>query len=361
VDRVDRQADAGVVIALYSPPAIVVPRPALDYRFFVGNEFCGPCLPVDYRAMPRAIRALIHPDEVKSWLPEPYRRLSFDMLMSVLVGNLPGLPGVIMAGSAREAWLYTDAEVFTVTAGWNPRDNIVHGVGPGGNGRTAAASELGGGGYGGGGGGGGGYANKQNLAAKFGDIFQASPGTSSGNDTSFGGTDFLLAPSGGDAPALSGGTAAGGNGGAVTDGLGDFVSAGADGQDGAGGPSSLSAGGAGGGAGGPHGDGGTPSIPNGDAGYGGVPSGNLGDPDWNIDSTSFGYANANGHGWNWNGVQAPNAGSGGGGGDTENGTGPGGDGGLYGGGAGGGTYDSGVTAGGTGATGCVLVVNNAST
>jgi hypothetical protein len=334
------------VIALHPPPAIIVPRAVTPFRFFVDGEDCGPCVPADFAAMPRAARLLVRPDELKFWLPEPYRRLSAGMLASVLMANLPGLPGAIMAGAVRSSYLFTKSANFTVPADWTPVDNIVHGIGRGGNGGASVFGQITQINYGGGGGGGAGYANKQNVPGVYGDQYDVTVARTSG-DTSFNGTDYLLAKSGSDGGTLSGGTAAGGSPGAKGSCVGDFRSSGSSGQS-----VGAQTGGMGGATGGPHGDADAP------LGYGGIADndyGGFGGTDWDVDHNDPFYPNADGSGWNPNVTGIPNAGSGGGAtGGTQN------DGGLYGGGAAGANGGTGPGTPGNGAFGCVLVVNNAS-
>jgi hypothetical protein len=335
------------MIALHAPPAIIVPRPETAFRLYVNGEDCGPCLPRDFRAMPRETRLLVNPRDLHFWLPEPYRKLSAEMLASVLMGNLPGLPGAIMAGAVRSSYLYTASDTFFVSADWNPVDNIVHGVGRGGKGGASVFDQLTLTNYAGGGGGGAAYANKLNVPGRYGDQYGVIVATTSG-DTSFNGTDYLLAKSGSDGGTLSGGTASGGSPGAKGSCIGDSRSSGSSGQS-----VGAQTGGVGGAAGGPHGDA--------DAalGYGGVADADYGgftgtNPDWDVNWVaalqSGVYPNADGSGWNPNVTNIPNAGSGGGG-SSQN------DGGLYG---GGGSGANGPGTAGNGAIGCVLIVNNRS-
>jgi hypothetical protein len=349
---------------LWTPakPAIIRPAELTQFRFVVndGKEWdCGACLPRDFAAMPPLLRALIAPDEIRGFLPEPYRRLSDDMIRS-LVANLGGLPGVLMAGGVRTSWLYIATSTFSVPGDFNNEDNCIQGVGAGGNGQPPTASSFFTGEYyGGSGAGGGAWAALDNAVLVAFTTYTVHVGETSGDWSWFDSTTRLLAVAGANGNALSGGTAAGGAGGDKTSCIGNRKSSGLSGG-------STSAhgitctGGYGGSAGGPNGD--ATSL-YGDAGYGGRSGDQVGFNQFDGQDGIYGP----GGGWRPN--ETPNAGSGGGGGRGTGTSGSGADpyghnGGKYGGGGGGGgvTADpfSRVGTGGSFAPGCVLITNNSS-
>jgi hypothetical protein len=345
------------------PPAIIAARPLVPHRFFVndGKEHdCGPCLPRDFAEMPWAARALVRPDEIRAWLPEPYRRLSDDMLRAFLAANIGGLPGVVMAGQIKQAWLYTASDTFRVPGDWNRNDNWIGALGSGGDGRAPTESGLFPGTYyGGPGGGGSAFAALFNRAIAPGTLLTASVATTSATDTYLGAVDFLLAKGGGSGGSVSGGTAPGGAGGDAASCVGDFTASGETAAN-CTTRSSLVQGSVGGSAAGPRG---APLGQIADAGFGGrnglTPFVAM------VDGEAGIYGS--GRGW-FPGLRA-NVGSGGGGGAGTNATGSGADanghdGGAYGAGAGG----AGVAAPlsqqigvpGKPSPGCLLIVNNAS-
>jgi hypothetical protein len=237
-----------------------------------------------------------------------------------------------MGGATRKAYLYTADGTFVVPGTWNKRDNIIHAIGRGGNGRAGVAFAL----IdqtayvGGGGGGGGAWAALVNAVLTFGLSLDVSVTSS----VFFGNSGLLLADNGQNAPSISGGSASGGDGGAVLDSVGDLVNAGGNGASRS---QALSptAGGGGGGAGGPNGTGGNGSAQNQGQADGGSTAPL--DPRGKV-------------------TAAP--GDGGQGSFTDESAGH--DGLAYGGGAGGGAGSDAGSDGGTGAPGCVLIINNAS-
>jgi hypothetical protein len=354
-------------VILAHPPAIIVPAHVPEWRFWLNGEDCGPCLPVDFFAMPKALRLTLRPDEIRAWLPAEYRRLSDDML-GTLLGNLPGLPGVIMGGAGKQAYLYTATGAFPTPPGWNKRDNLLQLVGAGGNGQAVTASALVPGTYyGGTGGSGSAWAALVNRDLVKGASNTVTVGINHTEASWFLDPSILYADPGQDGSGISGGSGHGGTGGQASNSIGDLKSSGGNGGDETG-PSATCQGGDGGGAGGPHGDGGSGSTGGlgpgaGDAGYGG-PGGNQAPGGIN----GFDGTQGPSSGWApW--AKSKNAGSGGGGrGGTSltSGTIPenpnsGGDGGAYGAGSGGASAISGSPGSpGTASQGVFLAINNAS-
>lgn len=357
------------MIALH-PPAIIIPAPITPWRFWINGEDCGPCLPPDFFALPKVLRLTLRLDEIRPWLPVEYRRLSDGMLATIL-GNLPGLPGAVMAGAIKQAYLYTASDAFPTPPGWNKRDNVLQLVSAGGNGQAVTASALVPGTfYGGTGGSGSAWAALVNRDLVKGASNTVTVGVSHTDPSWFLDPSILYADPGNDGSGISGGSGHGGTGGQASSSVGDLKTNGGDGGDETG-PAATCQGGDGGGAGGPHGDGGSGSTGGlsagnnyGDAGYGGLggtqqPGGLNGQ-----DGTS-----GPSRGWApWS--RKNNAGSGGGGrGGTSltSGTIPenpnsGGDGGDYGSGSGGASAISGSPGSpGTAAPGVFLAINNAST
>jgi hypothetical protein len=359
------------VIALDLPPPIWLPpapaiiraRPVTPFRFIINDgkeQDCGPCLPRDLAAMPRTLRATVAARDIRPYLPEPYRRLS-DGLIASLVANIGGLPGVLMAGGIKTAWLYTASGTFSAPGYWNSTDNIIHALGAGGNGQAPTLSGLVPGNYyGGAGGGGAAWAALVNAVLTLFNTYTATVGTGHGDSSWFDSIATLLAVGGGDGGAVSGGSAPGGSGGDKASCVGNLKNSGGDG----GGINSLGiiiTGAHGGAAAGPHGDG--ASNGDGDAGFGGR------NGDFGGFNQFDGQDGVDGPAGGWNAGSTPNAGSGGGGGRGTGTSGSGADpnghnGGRYGAGSGG----AGVTADpfthigvpGVFAPGCLLLINNAS-
>lgn len=336
-------------------PAIVVAHAVATYRFYVNGEDAGVALPRDFLMLPKALRWTVPLHELRGYLPVEFRRLPAGLLASLLLGNLPGLPGAIMSGGIKQAWLFTEDDEFPTPPDWNKRDNIIHALGAGGDGHAGAIGSLDGFTYGCAGGAGAAWAALVNHVLVQGQSYNVSVALDNSSDTSFDGIDVLLAASGSDGGGLSGGNSSGGNGGQATDCVGDLKSSGGDGQGRSG---KTHIGGNGGGAGGPHGDGvdGGSSIGDGygDAGQGGRPGAYQLDPD------GKGHPGTEGLSRGFNPGNKVNAGSGGGGAGAENSliSINGGDGGEFGAGAGGGGFGTGV--GGHGASGCLLAINNVS-
>jgi hypothetical protein len=334
-------------------------------------------LPRDFAELPISERNRISVVEVRRYLPEPFRSYLPDGLLREIVrGNLPGLPGAIMAGGAKTGYLLTEASgQFTFPPDWNPKDNRIHAVGRGGDGANATVQTvLDTRYYAGGGGGGAAWAMLVNRAFDPGFVADFNVAITSG-DTWFRDVGFLLARSGQNSPSpltASGGVIAGAGGDAGTS-IGDEKNAGEAGTpvDPNGFINGFTVlGGRGGGAAGPHGTGlnGT-----GDFGFGGfgppIAAGNNAQA-----SDLHGGDGIDGTGKGWAFPARVNVGSGGGGiaGLAPNdGAGQfaplqGGRGGLYGAGAGGGSVGFFILGGsspgpaGAGAPGCILLVNNAS-
>ena len=345
--------------AIWLPPkpAIIIQREIPELRLVVDDEDAGHMVPADFRAMPWALRQTVPVHELRKMLPEPYRLLGHGLILSLL----GGLPGPMMAGGVKYAWLFTSNGTMTIPGDWNRDDNAWHAVGKGGNGRQAQESTLVPNTYfGGGGGGGGSWAGNYNRVYAFGQQLAVTVSS----DVSI--ASDLIAKAGGDGGALSGGTSSGGQGGQASASTGDFKNNGGNGLTVSGSASTRIGGGAGG-AGGPNGagvNGATGGGGRGDAGQGGFAGqfGEDGYPGWG----EF-FFNAPFTVPGWNPGHPVNVGSGGGGGPGSDNTPaerPGGDGGLYGaggGGGGGGAFGSPeIGSGGTGAQGCALVVNNPS-
>jgi hypothetical protein len=248
------------------PPAIVQARPVVPFALHVNGEDAAR-LPDDLMAMPVALRALVKPSEVRPYLPDEYRRLS-DAWLVGLLGNIGGLPGVIMAGGIKTAWLYTADGTFEVPGDWNKNDNRLHSVGRGGNGGQSEVLDAIESTAGGAGGGGAGYASKINAVLTPRSLHSLTIALTSG-DTWFSATDYLLAKSGTNANFESGG--AGGNKASC---VGDVRSSGGNGISTSTGFRRNTSGGSGGGAGGPDGDG-----TNEASFIGGFPNGGI-DADW---------------------------------------------------------------------------------
>jgi hypothetical protein len=365
------------------PPAVIETRPVLDLALYVNGENCGPCLPGDFLSLPAVLRATVAVADLLPWLPEPYRLLPDHMLADVLYAAMPGLPGPLMAGGAKKAWLYTASGQFVFPGSWNKRDNIIHGLGPGGWGRGGFISGLGER-YTGGGGGGAAWAanvNREYASGFIADLQVGEPGAtinSAGTATWFEGTGVLLAAAGGNTPAVSGGVANGGTGGQLSSSVGDFRSSGGNGSNGTSlGSNEFSVGhaAAAGVAGGPNGNGEAATVPNGgraDAGFGGA-AGGVGPNDGD---NLPGGDGVDGPAGGFNPKKKINAGPGGGGcgglsltvagfqrpTSARNGK----TGGQYGGGGGGGCVDLNqvnqtvLGSGAAGRQGCVFLINNAS-
>lgn len=343
------------------PPAIVIPKPAADWRLYVkdGKEWdCGPCLPRDFRDMPRMLRATVPADEIRRWLPEPYRRLSDDLLWSLVLGNVPALPSAILAGTILKAWLFTASDTLTIASDWNSDDNAQHAVGAGGNGASGVESSvLPGNWYGGAGGGGGAYAGNRNRVYVAGAVVSVSISA----NPSFDSAAILLADGGGNGGTVSGGSSSGGQAGLAVNSVGDLTYDGEAGTTVSGFVSGGHSGTPGGSAAGPSGspDPASHVADNGQGGYRGDQA--------NISLGLDGWDGVDGPGGGWNPRGNDNAGSGGGGSLGYSGPAAsraGGNGGAYGGaGGGGGAGTAGspqIGTPGTGAQGCVLVVNNTS-
>lgn len=339
------------------PPAIIIPRPVADWRFVVndGREWdCGSCLPRDFRELPKVLRRSVSANEIRDWLPEPYRKLGDDLIWSLVLGNVPALPSAILAGSIKYAWLFTATGNFTVPSDWNKYDNAQHAVGKGGNGASALESSIvTNGWYGGAGGGGAAYAGNRDMDYAVADILTATIST----DVTFDSASVLKADGAGNAGSVSGGSSSGGAAGLASASVGSIVYDGEAGVTVSGYIVGGNSGSRGGSAAGPSG---SPSGARADNGEGGI----VGDQA-NAALGLNGQDGVDGPGGGWNPNGNENAGSGGGGslGYSNAGSRNGGAGGQYGGGGGGsGGGGSGGTPGtpGTGTQGCVLVVNNPS-
>jgi hypothetical protein len=343
-------------------PAIIRPAEATRFRLVVNDgkeRDCGACLPRDLAAMPAALRALVPPDEIRPWLPEPFRKLSDGMILS-LVANIGGLPGVLMAGGVRTAWLYLATSTFPAPGDWNSGDNAIHAIGAGGNGRDPTESSLNPGQYyGGAGGGGAAWAGLVNAVLTVFQTYSLSVATTVSASTWFDSTSRLLAVGGSSGGSISGGSGSGGAAGDKASCVGNGKSSGTAGQ-GVSGFNLVISGGNGGNAGGPMGD---ASATFADAGYGG----RIGDFSGFLQQA--GQDGIYGPGGGWNAGYSPNVGSGGGAGKGTGTSGSGADpnghkGGKYGGGGSG----AGVTAdpfqrlgvGGSFEQGCLLAINNTS-
>ena len=107
----------------------------VPYALHVNGEDAAR-LPDDLMSMPAALRALVRPSEVRPYLPAEYRRLPSGLIVSLL-GNIGGLPGVVMAGGIKSAYLYTADDTFATPGDWNKNDNRIHALGMGGDGADA--------------------------------------------------------------------------------------------------------------------------------------------------------------------------------------------------------------------------------
>ena len=300
------------------------------------------------------------------------------------------LPGHAFAATTTTIFL-TSGTSWTVPTNWNPMNNTVECIGPGGNGAVALSTQ------GGTGGGGGAYAKVSNLSLT-GTISYVVGTGGSGNDTYFNGAASSTA-SLSCAPGTNGTSLIGGLGGKTVNGTGTIKKAGGDSKDSI---SGDSGGTGGGGAGSKNGDGAatvSPIAVGGGVGGGGsgggtvgaaVGTGNGGDGGNNssgsghgVGSTSGGVdgtagtagggggggsgatfgvtsnGGAGGPGTEWDGTHGSGGGGGGGGGIAVGSTAGknGGNGGLYGGGAAGGGRSLNGTPGngGTGANGIIVI------
>ena len=233
------------------PPAIIQARPVVPYTLHVNGEDAAR-LPDDLMSMPAALRALVRPSEVRPYLPAEYRRLPSGLIVSLL-GNIGGLPGVVMAGGIKAAYLYTADGTFATPGDWNKNDNRIHALGMGGDGADAVDYTFIGGTAGGAGGSGGAWAWLVNYVLDFGNSYSVTVATTTG-DTWFEATDVLLAKSGTSATSESGPA-----GGSAASCVGDLAYSGGNGENGQSASSSNRRGGYGGGAAGPDGAGGTPT------------------------------------------------------------------------------------------------------
>lgn len=312
---------------VWVPPklAIIAVRPVLAVNLRINGEDACARLPRDLLAMPRSMRALVRPSEIRPYLPREYRRLPSGLL-GALLGNVGGLPGVVMAGGVKTADIFTETGTFTVPGSWNKNDNAIHALGKGGDGADAVDYTFIGGTAGGGGGGGGAWAWLENADLTLNEDYTVTVAVSSG-DTWFSATDELLAKSG--ATASSEAAAAGGSSASC---VGDLAYSGGSGENGQSASASNRRGGYGGGAAGPDGAGSTPGS-----------NGTTGQDAWD--------------------TKAPTVLSGGGGHYGFSDPLPGDPGDDYGGGGGGGgsRYSPlSLQPGGDGAQGVVLILNNAS-
>ncbi len=348
------------MISLHTPPAIIIPRPVIPFQFFLNGDDCGPCVPRDYAELPKALRWSVPVAEVRPYLPEAYRRLSDGMLGSLLA-NFGGLPGVIMAGGVKTAWLYTTSDTFRVPANWNKNDNIIHALGAGGAGQfTTLPPVTIIDNFGGTGGGGSAWAALVDAVLTRADLLTVTVATSAQGDSWFIANNQLFAEGGSNGGQISGGSGNGGQGGSTANCFGNLSSNGGDGGDISSGGTGARKGASGGGAGGPNGDGESAVVEGGagDAGEGGQGGGYA----FGGDIIADGDDGVLGPSGGFNPGHTPNAGSGGGGNAGQTVTAlDGGNGGDYGAGSGGAGYDGGTSGTpGTPGMGCVLIINNAS-
>lgn len=229
--------------------------------------------------------------QIRAYFPAPFSGLPDAMVLSI-VG---GLPGAQMASrKVKTVELLLSGTDWTVFRDWNPRDNIIHALGRGGDGATSTGGAFA---SGGGGGGGAAWAALVNAVLVRAAVVAINIAVSSG-DTHLVDVSTLLAKSG-----SVGAVTTGGAGGQDSASVGDFKFSGGTGASG-GFSGSAAGGGAGGGAAGPSGAGSGTVPNNGDTG------------DWTADSagTKSGTGGAGGFSSPTAGVAGTDYGAGGGGG-----------------------------------------------